>query len=641
MHQKFYIDTDEEISSVIDRLNKSMAVDNYFVIPKRAIFLQSIVNLKLLKREADKTGKNIIIVTQDEVGISMAHRSGINTRSSLDGLEVTPDQYAGNTAEDDYLENKKSISIKPKLVEEIPNQDKQVRLKNIGSDDFYNAHQVAEKKKSITKNAKSLPRRIPVNSTNIFSSSKGNIKKESSSAVSQRGTQQIQQHYEKIQSQRFDGPAITTGYNIYQKEREGLKRLDPHKERSLEKMFSSSRSSENRQSANPKKVRGKIKKIFYVFITLCLLAFAGVAAYLLVPSAKIILVPNILKNKIEANIHGASDGGTDATNIAVRVLDETQDISLTYEVTGKNSVSGKKASGSVVVYNEYSSSSQTLIATTRLQSTDGKIFRLLKNVVVPGTTNIGGTIQPGAIEAEVVADQAGSDFNIDPTDFKIPGFAGGPKFDKFYAKSSQSFSGGSSDGEDSGSVKVTQQDIDSAKAKAGSAINDKINSVISGELQTGEVALPQAEKITITKNTVNAKVGDMVSSFECTASASVRALVFSENDVKKILQQQASDSTDQSQKSKEEITKIEYGSVDPNFDNGALDLKINGEITITPDINTEQIKKSLLGKSSDQLGDILKNYSSIKNASVEFQPEFISRIPQYAQRVTVEVNNGG
>jgi hypothetical protein len=57
-------------------------------------------------------------------------------------------------------------------------------------------------------------------------------------------------------------------------------------------------------------------------------------------------------------------------------------------------------------------------------------------------------VQPGAIEAEVIADQAGSDFNIDPTDFKIPGFSGGPKFDKFYAKSSKSFSGGSSDGED-------------------------------------------------------------------------------------------------------------------------------------------------------------------------------------------------
>ena len=87
------------------------------------------------------------------------------------------------------------------------------------------------------------------------------------------------------------------------------------------------------------------------------------------------------------------------------------------------------------------------------------------------------------------------------------------------------------------------------------------------------------------------------------------------------------------------ITKIEYGSIDPNFDNETLDLKVHGEITITPNINTEQIKKELLGKNSDQLGDILKKYSSVKNASVEFQPSFISHIPQYAQRVTIEVVN--
>src|SRR6266702_2064758 len=91
MHQTFYIDLEEEISSVIDRLNKSMAVDNYFVVPKRAIFLQSIVNLKLLKREADKAGKHIILITQDEIGSAMARRSGIDVRSSMDGLESITD----------------------------------------------------------------------------------------------------------------------------------------------------------------------------------------------------------------------------------------------------------------------------------------------------------------------------------------------------------------------------------------------------------------------------------------------------------------------------------------------------------------------------------------------------------------------
>lgn len=640
MHQKFYIDADEEISSVIDRLNKSMAMDNYFVVPRRAAFLQSIVNLKLLKREAEKIGKNIVMITQDEIGISMAHRAGIDARPTLEGLETIQDAYSEKTDENDYSENEENIAQQPKVIEEVHNQDKQVRLKNIGSNDFYNAQSSTKENKNSSKVTKSLPRRIPINSANAASALRSNARKETTREILQKEIQQIQPHEER-QSVGSGKLSVAIGRDIFRKESKDFKRIDPRKERSLEKIFSSSRGSagKNESLSVPEKVHGRVKKIFYVFIVLCLLVFGGVAAYLLVPSAKIILVSNISKNKIEANIHGSGNNETGAENIAVRVIDENQDTSLGYEVTEKSSVSGKKANGTVVIYNEYSSSSQQLIATTRLQTSDGKIFRIVKNITVPGTTNVDGKTQPGAIEAEVVADQAGSDFNIDPTEFKIPGFADGPKFDKFYAKSSKSFSGGSLDGEEvSGPRKVTQQDIDNAKAKTETDAREKVDALIASKLKDGEIVLPEAKKITITKNTVNAKVGDMVSGIECMATASVRALVFSESDVKKILEQNLSDNSDKSQVAKKEITKIEYGSVDPNFDNSTLELKVHGETTTVPDINIEQIKKELLGKNSDQLGEILKKYSSIKNASVEFWPGFISRIPQYAQRVSIEVS---
>ncbi|KKQ44518.1 MAG: hypothetical protein US63_C0026G0037 [Candidatus Moranbacteria bacterium GW2011_GWC2_37_8] len=59
----------------------------------------------------------------------------------------------------------------------------------------------------------------------------------------------------------------------------------------------------------------------------------------------------------------------------------------------------------------------------------------------------------------------------------------------------------------------------------------------------------------------------------------------------------------------------------------------------TPLINLPQVKKELLGKSDDQLADILRKYDSIKSANVEFTPSFITRIPQYSSRVSVEVQN--
>ena len=57
----------------------------------------------------------------------------------------------------------------------------------------------------------------------------------------------------------------------------------------------------------------------------------------------------------------------------------------------------EKARGSLTVYNEYSSSPQTLVATTRFESPEGKIFRIEKNIVVPGAK-----IEEGKIIASTI-----------------------------------------------------------------------------------------------------------------------------------------------------------------------------------------------------------------------------------------------
>lgn len=80
MAQTFFIDSDEEIISVIGYLRKSPEAENYFVFPKRSLVLQSAVNLRLFQREAEKQGKRIAIISQDENGRQLAERVGIPTK---------------------------------------------------------------------------------------------------------------------------------------------------------------------------------------------------------------------------------------------------------------------------------------------------------------------------------------------------------------------------------------------------------------------------------------------------------------------------------------------------------------------------------------------------------------------------------
>lgn len=91
-----YLEVDEEITSVIDKIKKTDDLEVALVIPKGAPLTQSIVNIKLLQKEAEALGKNISLVTADKVGRTLANQVGIpvyhrlsETKTPLQ--EETPD----------------------------------------------------------------------------------------------------------------------------------------------------------------------------------------------------------------------------------------------------------------------------------------------------------------------------------------------------------------------------------------------------------------------------------------------------------------------------------------------------------------------------------------------------------------------
>lgn len=77
MDEILYLEPDEEITTVIDKLKKTETHSVGLVIPRSATLIQSLVNLKLLKKEAEKAGKEIALVTNDKVGKHIASQVGI------------------------------------------------------------------------------------------------------------------------------------------------------------------------------------------------------------------------------------------------------------------------------------------------------------------------------------------------------------------------------------------------------------------------------------------------------------------------------------------------------------------------------------------------------------------------------------
>jgi hypothetical protein len=96
-----YVDTEEEITAIIDKVKSSPSKVVALVLPKRAAMLQSIVNLKLLKRSADNEKKTLVLITTEAGLLPLAGAVGLHVASSLtDSPEVpSPPSMGSNRPE--------------------------------------------------------------------------------------------------------------------------------------------------------------------------------------------------------------------------------------------------------------------------------------------------------------------------------------------------------------------------------------------------------------------------------------------------------------------------------------------------------------------------------------------------------------
>src|SRR5262249_51818585 len=86
-----YIDVDDEITAVIDKVQASNKKIVALVLPKRATVLQSIVNMKLLKRAAGDTKKNLVLITSEAGLLPLAGGVGIHVAKSLNSKPEVPE----------------------------------------------------------------------------------------------------------------------------------------------------------------------------------------------------------------------------------------------------------------------------------------------------------------------------------------------------------------------------------------------------------------------------------------------------------------------------------------------------------------------------------------------------------------------
>src|ERR1700749_4383407 len=89
--ETLYVDVDDEITAIIDKVGSAKGKVVALVLPKRCPVLQSVVNMKLLKRTADKAGKNLVLVTSEAGLMPLAGSVGLYVASSPSSKPSIPE----------------------------------------------------------------------------------------------------------------------------------------------------------------------------------------------------------------------------------------------------------------------------------------------------------------------------------------------------------------------------------------------------------------------------------------------------------------------------------------------------------------------------------------------------------------------
>src|SRR5579864_876609 len=95
-----YIDVDDEITAIIEKVESAKEKVVALVLPKRAAVLQSLVNMRLLKRSAEKAAKNVVLITGEDILLPLAGAVGLHVAKNLQSKPEIPSHPVRTVAKD-------------------------------------------------------------------------------------------------------------------------------------------------------------------------------------------------------------------------------------------------------------------------------------------------------------------------------------------------------------------------------------------------------------------------------------------------------------------------------------------------------------------------------------------------------------
>lgn len=313
----------------------------------------------------------------------------------------------------------------------------------------------------------------------------------------------------------------------------------------------------------------------------------------------------------------------DETDIRGTVISGTMNKTKTFQPSGEGTKQVEGKSGGTVALTNKSNAPQALVATTRLLSSGGILFRLDKSVVVPA----GGTI-----DAMVHADKPGVTGDIAPSHFTIPGL-NVTKQAQIYADSKVAFMGGVQ------SVAVVskaelQTSIDALKEEitndAKEMLRAQAGTGFDGEVFTADIT---NQKTSIQPDTES-------KSYDITLTVKIVGVFYDRTALEQLFSQHLYEGLGQGQDFAG--TKVDDMQVTIDQHNiaqkvASLHAHLEGKMIITRTNKALDVGR-FVGMSADDVSKTLVQSGVAESVKVDFFPFWLNKIPRLKDHIYIEFN---
>ncbi len=385
-----------------------------------------------------------------------------------------------------------------------------------------------------------------------------------------------------------------------------------------------------KKRSREKTKNGGNKRIFFLSgVIFFVVLIIGFLLWWLLPKAVVTIYvsPKKLEDKTEL-VLDISKGGQNVSEgiLSGKIVEVDEEGEKTKSTTGIKTI-GEKAKGNVKIQNGTSNSIR-LSAGTILLSTGNLQFTIDNSASVSAAVS---PSLPGEVNIDITADSIGADYNLAKDEvFKVSNY---PKSD-VDAVALSDFSGGSSRQISA----VSEEDQKDVLEELKEELLEKAKNNIKNDLEEGLYFIEESLIATDSSKVFSNKIGDEATNLKLDLSINLKGVAVNEKDFFDFINASLKDQIPSGYVLRSDQVKVRFDLQDVDDENYLFDVFI--EVNLLPQIEVNEIKEKIKGKSKNIVEKYLETVSGFSRAEIKFTPVLpgkLNTLPHLSKNINVDL----